>query len=68
MYHRDIKPKNILLKDDLIKLTDFGLVKILKNNVKNSDNFQNSKSIILGTASYMSPELLESFHQQTYKG
>lgn len=62
MFHRDIKPKNILLKDDLIKLTDFGLVKILKNNAKDVDNLQNSKSIILGTANYMSPELLESYY------
>ena len=29
--HRDIKPKNILIHDDGIKISDFGVAKIINN-------------------------------------
>ena len=30
LIHRDIKPKNILIKDDILKISDFGLSKIVE--------------------------------------
>lgn len=58
--HRDIKPENILLdKDKKIKLTDFGTAKILEKGGSNNkyDLLTRSKSFV-GTAEYVSPELL----------
>lgn len=53
--HRDLKPENILVKDDTLKLADFGFA-------KQSDNGSFMKSIV-GTPMYMSPQLLK---QQRY--
>ena len=52
MIYRDLKPENILLgKDGHIKLTDFGLCKILNN--------KNKKTYTLcGTPQYIAPEIL----------
>lgn len=47
--HRDIKPANIFIDRDYnVKLGDFGLAKILLNNV-------NFSSTVVGTPYYMSP-------------
>lgn len=52
--HRDIKPENVhLLPDGLVKLTDFGIARII---------FEPNITIdgqIFGTPSYMSPEQIE---------
>jgi eukaryotic-like serine/threonine-protein kinase len=50
--HRDLKPSNILLADDgTLKITDFGLAKLL-----GSDEARTGSESILGSPNYMAPE------------
>ena len=54
MIYRDLKPENILLgKDGHIKLTDFGMCKILSKKKKKTFT-------ICGTPQYIAPEILEN--------
>lgn len=59
--HRDVKPKNILMKAGLAKLADFGLSKTKKATYVSR---LNSKGL-LGTVNYMSPECIlgKEMHQ-----
>lgn len=53
--HRDIKPENILINDrGRVQITDFGLAKAA------SQSTLSSTGMLLGTASYLAPELIES--------
>lgn len=51
--HRDLKPSNILIKDNTIKLADFGLSKIL------GDGGEMAQTMV-GSPIYMSPEVLSN--------
>jgi len=52
MVHRDIKPANILLKDDEVKISDFGFTLINRDD----KDFDGS---VKGSPFYMAPELFE---------
>jgi hypothetical protein len=52
--HRDVKPANIrLLPDDRVKIMDFGIAHI-------ADSSLTQTGIVLGTPSYIAPEVLRS--------
>jgi TolB-like protein/Flp pilus assembly protein TadD/predicted Ser/Thr protein kinase len=61
--HRDIKPENIIIRPDgYVKVLDFGLAKLTEPYLADSDTeemrapIKTDTEVILGTASYMSPE------------
>ncbi len=60
--HRDIKPENLMIRSDgYVKVLDFGLAKLTENAPLNEEaqiraKVQTQAGMVMGTASYMSPE------------
>ncbi|MBA2702443.1 MAG: protein kinase [Blastocatellia bacterium] len=63
--HRDLKPENVMVrKDHIVKVLDFGLAKLAPNSADNAIDseagtkvlVQTEPGLVMGTASYMSPE------------
>jgi serine/threonine protein kinase len=62
--HRDIKPENIMVREDgLVNVLDFGLAKLTEKQISFLNNeaatlamVKTEPGMIMGTASYMSPE------------
>jgi eukaryotic-like serine/threonine-protein kinase len=57
--HRDLKPSNIFLSTHGVKLLDFGLARPLLGSEARRDERLTVPGMLLGTPSYMAPELIE---------
>jgi len=63
--HRDLKPENIFISrttsgDELVKVLDFGLAKILSPMDQPEGRFETQDGMLLGTPYFMAPEQVRS--------
>jgi tetratricopeptide (TPR) repeat protein/TolB-like protein len=60
LVHRDLKPENIFLtRTGVTKLLDFGIAKLAQDETVH-DGFSTLTGVVLGTASYLSPEQIRA--------
>lgn len=65
--HRDIKPSNLILQEShFVKITDFGLAKILQESASSHDNTLTVNSG--GTLLYMPPEQIRGLNNVDHRG
>lgn len=52
--HRDVKPENVLIADNVVKVADFGLARAVSSHTTTS-----AAGAVLGTVGYLAPEQVE---------
>lgn len=62
IYHRDLKPQNILFKNEggniVLKIADFGFARYFSNDSLTADGYYNMATTFCGSPLYMAPELI----------